>query len=178
MDWRNLLLSKLGAPQSNTNLYALNLWAASEGTPSYIKNWLATTLVCCGGSQYISSGVQQYPTVADGVEATYLTLVGGGYSKVVAEFQVGTSLYGIWDAINSSPWCSGCQKGHYPIAWYNALGSNPPPGGGGGGGGGGGPPPKHPPLPPGPGADDYSAKLRHTAGQFYGLSQTLKKFAD
>jgi len=175
-DWRALLLSKMGAPNNNVTSLALYYWAASEGMPAWENNWLATTLSCCGGHSVNSVGVKAYPTVADGVQATWQTLEFGAYSSVVSTFRQGKSLTAIYDAINGSPWCGGCQNGHYPVALYDYLtgrGGGPPPGGGAGGGG-------TLPLPPPPSsdtADDWSGHVKRSADQFLHIGHALQIYS-
>ena len=154
----------IGAPINDITYAAISFWADSEGMPPGEHNPLATTLNCCGGVNVNSDGVKSYPTVQDGAHATAATLHGIDYTAIVSAFQAGNDSGKIWEAINRSPWCSGCQHGKYPIVLYDHLGvGKPPPGGGGGGGGGGGNPQsgKH-----------WSALVnewswvQHTAGQY------------
>lgn len=148
-DWRVGLLEALGAPVNNLNVDALEWWAASEGMPDWENNWLATTIGGYGGVVVNSAGVKRYPTVADGVAATAATLAYGAYANVVRALRTGTSLEEIWSAINSSPWCSRCQNGLYPVVLFDNLHAVPPPG----------PPPNYtapPPAPPAPGQDRAS----------------------
>ena len=125
-DWRYRLLHKMGASANSTTISCLNLWAKSEGMDSRYNNWLATTMNCCGGVSINRVGVRAYPNLDMGVEATWRTLSGTRYRGVVAAFRRGGPAMAIWRAIHDSPWCSGCQGGHYPVVLYNALtGSNP-----------------------------------------------------
>lgn len=126
-DWRYGVLHALGAPDTAVNLDALSWWAESEGTPASWNNWLATTLGGYGGRDVNSAGVKAYPTLDDGIAATAATLRGGAYFRVVDALKAGNSLTAIWDAVNASPWCYGCQAGHYPVVLYDHLGSKPPP---------------------------------------------------
>lgn len=132
-DWRYGLLAALHAPVTAVNLDALTWWADSEGTPTSWNNWLATTEAGYGGYTVNGAGVKAYPTLDDGVAATAATLAGGFYTRVVAAFRAGDSLTAIWDAVNASPWCYGCQGGRYPVALADNLGrpapapSNAPP---------------------------------------------------
>lgn len=126
-DWRVLLLDSIGAPGSPLNIDAMQWWADSEGMPGWANNWLATTIDGYGGRPYNSAGVKAYPTVAEGVNATAATLRFGAYVNVVHWFRVGTSLEDIWSAINSSPWCSRCQNGLYPVVLFRHLNATPSP---------------------------------------------------
>lgn len=133
--WQQEVLALIGAKWTAAGTRALTLWAQSEGmTPSY-HNPLATTLGGYGGHSINSAGVQSYPTWPQGERATAATLGASYYVGIVAALKAGNTLYRIWAAINASPWCNGCQKGHYPIALWNVLGKSTP----------GGPPPPPPP---------------------------------
>lgn len=120
-DWRALVLDQLGAPTSDDNVRALQLWHQSEGTPEDWNNWLATTIDGHGGRIVNSAGVKQYPTVEDGVAATVATLRLSYYDLVVKHLQTGAALVDIFSAINQSPWCGGCQGGHYPLVLWEFV---------------------------------------------------------
>lgn len=142
-DWRELLLSAMLAPVNTLTVDALQWWADSEGMPAWENNWLATTIDGYGGRVVNSAGVKAYPTVLDGVNATWATLSYPVYRPVVTAFRAGSGLENIWSAVNASPWCNGCQGGKYPVVLYNHLSQKiPPPNVGvitGGGSGGGNP---------------------------------------
>lgn len=122
-DWRGLLLEALSCPLSEVNVDALQWWADSEGTPAGWNNWLATTLSGFGGVSVNGAGVKAYPSVQAGVDATAATLRGSAYRNVITALQDGNSFHEIWSAINSSPWCSHCQGGLYPIVLFQHLGA-------------------------------------------------------
>jgi len=128
MSWETDLLAKMGASTSSpSNVTSLQLWAQSEGVPDSWNNWLATTQDGYGGINVNSDGVKAYPTESDGVAATWATLQDAAYKNVVSAFRQNQGEQEIWDAINASPWCGGCQSGHYPVALYDYLyGGNPP----------------------------------------------------
>lgn len=111
---------------------ACSLWAASEGTLSHNNPFAVsghfpgatTCLAQCG----TASEVMAYDTIDHGVAATVSFINGSFYANVRAAFQHDTGLQAIWQAINISPWCAGCQGGKYPIHLYNAIHSGPGPG--------------------------------------------------
>jgi peptidoglycan hydrolase-like protein with peptidoglycan-binding domain len=115
------ILRELGAPHTEVNLTALDLWARSEGMPAGDNNPFATTQDGYGGVAVNSVGVKRYPTVNDGAAATVHTMRNGHYQAVLEAIAHGTDLHAIYRAINESPWCGGCQHGHYPIAIYEHL---------------------------------------------------------
>jgi len=128
--WEYQVLSGLGAPANVINLLALHLWANSEGVNPANNNWLATSLK---GAQYPTSGIvaenggnaiPAYSTQATGVAATVATI--RGYPAIVAALVSGSSLSTIYQAINASSWCKGCQSGHYPTALAAWLGGGNP----------------------------------------------------
>jgi len=123
--WEYGLLSALGAPASQNNLTALNLWAQSEG--SVTNNALATSGRGAGASTCVaqcgsSSPIYEYDNVQDGVAQMARFLGGSYYTGIVRAFQQDAGLSAIFSAINASPWCKGCQNGQYPIALSNAVG--------------------------------------------------------
>lgn len=139
-DWRVGLLNALGAPVTDGNLKALAYWHQSEGTAAATNNPLAISdganryphagcLAQCGGS----SPIYAFPDQATGVAATAHFLQGSYYTRVVEAFKSNAGMGAIFAAINASPWCAGCQSGHYPVALYNAVGNPnaPDPGPGG-----------------------------------------------
>lgn len=149
-DWRVALLGALGAPVTDANLKALAFWHQSEGTAAATNNPLA---ISDGANRYPHAGclaqcgsgspIYAFPDQATGVAATAHFLQGSYYTRVVEAFRSNAGLAGIFAAINSSPWCAGCQSGHYPVALYNAVGNpnapDPGPGPGSGAGSGSGP---------------------------------------
>ena len=136
------VMEDIGGPFSQHTLDALLYWADSEGVPESWNNPLATTYSGYGGADVNSAGVKSYPTEQDGIDATYATLQGGGYSAVVKAIRGNASWSDIWSAVNASPWCGGCQGGKYPVALYDAIqsgGGTPPVSAGGGAPSGGAP---------------------------------------
>lgn len=176
-DWVAQLLAKMGAPDNGVTRSALYGWADSEGMPAWENNWLATTLDCCGCSKVNSSGVCAYPDVPSGVEAIWQTLQGSAYSSIVYWFKRGDNIREIYAAINQSPWCSGCQNGHYPVVLYDSIsrGGNPPTPTGGPGGSVTAPEPL-PPVTPTP--DDWSHHIRRTGNEFHTASRLLYYYRD
>lgn len=121
MSWENAVLAALGAPESEANVRALTLWAQSEGTEPAWNNPLATTLDAHGGTPVNDAGVRQYPDEPSGVAATVDTLADSRYTAVVEALKADAGLLAVYTAVNASPWCPGCQDGHYPVAlWEEA----------------------------------------------------------
>ena len=86
--WRYRLLRRLHAPNNTQNRLLLRAWAKAEGgTARY--NPLNTTEPWPGATEYNKAGVKNYPTGADGISATYLTLVNGHYIGIVNTMRAG-----------------------------------------------------------------------------------------
>lgn len=126
--WEYDLLRYLGTPAPLTNegmdsqfpnsLLALNLWAQSEGNVT--NNPLATSGRGAGASNCVaqcgsSSPIYEYDNEADGVAQMGHFLQGSFYSQIVKALVGNADLTTIYSAINSSPWCKGCQNGQYPV---------------------------------------------------------------
>jgi len=127
--WETDLLKALGAPPSQANLTALNLWAQSEG--SVTNNPLATSGRGAGATKCVaqcgsSSPIYEYDTEANGVAQMSQFLKGGYYTAIVRAFQQDAGMAAIYQAINNSPWCKGCQSGHYPVDLSQAVGGGGP----------------------------------------------------
>ena len=126
--WEEALLIQMGAPLTTGNLQALAFWNQSEGMGG-TNNPLAisgkypgatTCLTQCNSS----SPVYAYDTIDNGVAATNAFLQGSYYTGVVKAFQQDAGITGIWQSINNSPWCTGCEGGKYPGVLFSAL-NNP-----------------------------------------------------
>jgi hypothetical protein len=130
-DWRVLLLKALRAPVNSTNLDTLQAWALSEsgfnrqsGTalagPS-ARNPLAITdsfgVPTIG--THNSAGVLRFGSTIAGVMAT-ARFMQHGYQPVIQGFR-DSSPEEVYQAVNGSGWCSGCQAGRYPIGLYNYV---------------------------------------------------------
>jgi hypothetical protein len=141
--WTYAFLQSIGAPATSNNLYALQQWSLSEDpTGSYLSarnNPLATTDFS-GSNGYVLSNdgttkIPTFPTLAAGAAAFAHTLSNGanGYSGIVSAFQSGTtSLSQIYQAINNSDWCRGCNGGQYPPTLAASVNKTPAPGNFGG----------------------------------------------
>jgi peptidoglycan hydrolase CwlO-like protein len=114
--WARLFLQHIGAPACRDNLVALVAWQAAEGT-SAAWNPLATTLPMPGSTAFNSAGVQNYDSLAQGLDAIQSTLVRGastfGYGAVLSSLSACSSATTTAAAINASSWCRGCAGGAY-----------------------------------------------------------------
>ncbi len=104
----NDVLTALGAPQTAENVRAITAWAQAEGTRA-ANNPLATTESAPGATNFNSVGVKNYPTYAEGVQATVATLQNGRYSNILAALANGSSAQAVAQAIAQSPWGTGSR---------------------------------------------------------------------
>ncbi|MHB1488245.1 MAG: hypothetical protein ACYCZM_11935 [Acidimicrobiales bacterium] len=115
-------MKKLSAPVSGIQVEILDLWAQSEGMPDSTNNWLACGTPWPGSTQWNSTGVQVYPTFDAGSSAIAWSLDNSPYTAIGNGFRAAPGLVAMWKLINASPWCSGCQTGHYPVDLWQAAG--------------------------------------------------------
>ena len=100
------VLQSLGAPQTAENVRAIVAWAQAEGTAASF-NPLATTENAPGATSFNRVGVKNYPTYAEGVQATVATLTNGRYANILAALADGTSAQQVAQAVAQSPWGTG-----------------------------------------------------------------------
>jgi predicted nucleic acid-binding Zn-ribbon protein len=114
--WAEAFLAQINAPSCRDNLVAMVAWQVNEGT-SADWNPLATTYDMPGASSFNSSGVRNYVSLKQGLEATWLTLKRGwssyGYAPIVQSLRRCGSAMKTAEAINASSWCRGCTYGRY-----------------------------------------------------------------
>ena len=113
--WAGAFLRTIGAPGCRSNLVAMVAWQYSEFTQA-AWNPLADTLPMPGSTEFNSVGVQDYASLAQGLEAVRHTLTNGpalGYPAIVSRMHGCTDAMTTAEAINASAWCRGCAEGHY-----------------------------------------------------------------
>lgn len=127
--WQALVCKKGGWPQSAINEYALSLWADSEGMSTFANNPLAATDHLPGSTPYPPSPIVQVYISLDQAAQLYVNKFNSStYGDIGTALAQGDDLEAIYIAVNDSPWCGGCQGGHYPVDLYNAVyGSVAPP---------------------------------------------------
>ena len=110
--WARALLKELVAPNCRDNLILLVAWQTQEGT-SATWNPLATTYRMTGTDAINDAGVRNYLSMAQGLDATRLTLEGGwssnGYGLIVKRLQACAKATETVEAITDSDWCPGCS---------------------------------------------------------------------
>lgn len=102
----NRLLDELQAPKTlHTRRFGL-AWMQTEGDAAKF-NPMNTTLKMPGSTQFNSVGVQNYPDLATGVEATRRTLVntkGHGYEPILGKLRQNAPAVEICKALIASDW--------------------------------------------------------------------------
>ena len=122
--WAALLMPRLGAPACTNNLIVVVAWETQEFTEAR-WNPLATTKDMPGATDFNSTGVKDYRTLGQGLEATRLTLEGGapswGYDAVLDSLRSCADPMATALAVNASAWCRGCEGGAYLTALVPAV---------------------------------------------------------
>lgn len=103
------------------NLLGLELWAESEQVPADWHNPLGATIAWPGSRILEAGAVQAYPGQAAGIGATALALHARRMTPVLEALRGDLGPAAIYREVNASPWCPGCQDGHYPEALYLQL---------------------------------------------------------
>lgn len=89
-DFISLLLAGLGAPLTTANKNFLAAWINREGGGG-LNNPLNTTQRMTGSTSFNSVGVQNYTSIATGVQATLKTMLNGRYTDVLAALKAGNA---------------------------------------------------------------------------------------
>jgi hypothetical protein len=112
-DFAAAVLSGIGAPATSANVSSIESWIGREGGGG-ANNPLNTTFPL-GGSTALAGnpdGVQNYPTYADGVDATVSTLENGSYGDILLLLRSGAGLCGRQLA-GLATWSGGVANGGY-----------------------------------------------------------------
>jgi hypothetical protein len=116
--WALGFLRMMELPTCRSNLVVLVAWQAAEGTQA-AYNPLATTHRMPGSTDFNSVGVQNFVSLAQGLQATRETLENGwdiyGYGAIVGSLGACAEPMTTGQAINASRWCYGCAGGTYVI---------------------------------------------------------------
>jgi hypothetical protein len=119
--WIVSVQKAIGGPVNRTTATAYEKWAKAEGMPDSANNPLAATDVYPGSIPFNPQGVQRYPNLAALAAVYKRKFTSSTYKAIGAALKTGDDLEAIYVAINKSPWCSGCQGGHYPVDLYDAV---------------------------------------------------------
>lgn len=139
-EWAKDFLSRIGAPQSDSNIKALNTWMQAEG-----KGWstslnratfnpLNTTLDMPGSVSFNSVGVKAYTDYEQGMNATISTLTGKnasgrGYTAIIDALKQDAGVSSVLTAVNNSAWRTGDVGGAGAYSSFSKGGGNPGMGG-------------------------------------------------
>jgi hypothetical protein len=117
-EWATAFLQVMGAPTCRPNLVVTIAWQAQEGTQA-AWNPLATTHRMDGSTDFNSVGVQNFRSLAQGLQATKETIENGwdvyGYGAIVRSMRGCSSPMATAQAIADSSWCHGCAGGQYVL---------------------------------------------------------------
>jgi peptidoglycan hydrolase CwlO-like protein len=116
--WAGAFLNTMGVSGCHANMVAVVSWQVAEFTQA-AWNPLATTYPMPGSTLYNGSGVRNYVSAGQGLEATRLTIRGGmdryGYGRIVSSLAACADPMTTARAINASSWCRGCAGGTYVV---------------------------------------------------------------
>jgi peptidoglycan hydrolase CwlO-like protein len=114
--WADRMLGELRAPVARNNLVVMVAWQVAEYTQAR-WNPLATTYPMPGATEFNSSGVRNYVSLGQGLDATRLTLQHCcyGYEQILVNLARNADPMTTAEAINASRWCRGCANGGYVV---------------------------------------------------------------
>ncbi|MGZ4211384.1 MAG: hypothetical protein ACXVQX_12420 [Actinomycetota bacterium] len=120
--WATVFLGRLSDQISRNNLVVIVAWETAEYT-SARWNPLATTFPMPGATSYNSSGVRNYVSLDQGLDATVKTLSrsGFGYESILSNLKQSADPMTTAKAINASSWCGGCANGQYVVDLVPAV---------------------------------------------------------
>jgi hypothetical protein len=104
--WARELLARLPAPDGFEQVVAIVAWAAAENTTA-AWNPLATTMPAPGSTRFNAVGVQNYPSLDVGLDATVRTLRLRHYTAIVDALRRGAPARQVLEAVAASPWGTG-----------------------------------------------------------------------
>jgi hypothetical protein len=117
-DWANMLLRIFDAPTCRENRVVVVAWQVQEFTQA-AWNPLATTHRMPGSTDFNGVGVQNFVSLAQGLEATKETIQNGwdvyGYGAIVTSLRRCADATTTATRIAASSWCSGCVNGNYVV---------------------------------------------------------------
>jgi len=116
--WSGLFLGSMRLPKCHDNMVAMVAWQVAEFTQA-AWNPLATTLRMPGSTDFNSSGVQNFVSLSQGLEAVRIVLDRGSmvhrYGAIVSALARCADAMTTARAVNASSWCYGCVNGTYVV---------------------------------------------------------------
>ena len=91
LQWASAVLTAGGFPKTAANLQSLVAWALNEGGGG-ANNPLNTTQGGPGATDFNSVGVKNFPSVAEGVQATVATIRNGYYPNILSDLASGKGI--------------------------------------------------------------------------------------
>jgi len=114
--WAEHFLREMRVPRCRNNVVVMLAWQANENTEA-VFNPLATTRNMPGSWDFNSVGVQNFLSLAQGLDASRLTIENGyeiyGYGAIVRRLDRCSKPLSTAKAIRDSRWCFGCSGGAY-----------------------------------------------------------------
>lgn len=94
--WINAFLQSIGAPATTANVSSISSWIAHEGPygTQGQNNPLNTTESEPGATSFDGLAVKDYPSPAEGIQATAATIEGGNYGDILMALRSGNGLCG------------------------------------------------------------------------------------
>jgi len=127
--WAGRFFDEMRVSGCQNNRIAVIAWETNEGTQA-VFNPLATTYPMPGSTKFNSTGVRNYISMGQGLDATRLTLERGwqdyGYGAIVRKLEGAPSAMRTAKAIRASEWCGGCSGGEYVTALIPVVKANYP----------------------------------------------------
>ena len=93
--WIKQFLSGIGAPATQANISSMTDWMAHEEPSSDWSHWnnpMNTTLRMPGSQSQNSVGVQSYPSLSEGLQASIATVTSGLYEDILLQLRAGNGL--------------------------------------------------------------------------------------
>jgi hypothetical protein len=117
--WARAFLARIEAPACEENLVVVVTWETAESTEAEY-NPLATTHSMEGATEFNSTGVKNFVSLSQGLDASRDTLELGaesyGYGAILDALRACANAEATATAINASAWCRGCVGGGYVTA--------------------------------------------------------------
>jgi hypothetical protein len=102
--WARAFLRADGKRATACNVSFMEGWQRTEGTYGRFRNPLDTTEQMPGSWSVNSVGVQEYPSLSEGIRASVITIRNGRYGGIESALAAGDSAQAAASAVGDSPW--------------------------------------------------------------------------